>query len=326
MEIPGMPNGLNADVPTVTGNVAARDLGVTLMHEHVIHRISNYSHRSDNTCVDVDLAAQELRIFRDRGGGTVCDVTPIGVGRDPSALREVSERSGVHIVTAVGLYDPCTYPDEVRGASREQIADFLVREAQRDDVGIPAGFLGEVYSHNEEHSDWRRYRLTEEETRVFRAFADAHRRTGLFISTHASIGRHGVAQLRVLVEAGADPQRVIIGHCDAQAHDDIEIDLEYCRLLLAEGACLEFDMFGWEELLPDALRFERVAALVREGYTDRLFLSMDTCRLSQLHRFNGRGFDYLFTHVLPGLRAAGVSEQAIQQMTVVNPARILCRN
>ena len=113
-----MRNDLTPDVPTVTGRVPAIELGVTLMHEHVIHRISNYSHKNDNTCVDVDLAAEELMIFRDKGGGTVCDVTPIGVGRDPLALREVSERSGVHIVSAVGLYDPCTYPEEIRGAAR----------------------------------------------------------------------------------------------------------------------------------------------------------------------------------------------------------------
>lgn len=318
-----MRNDLMAPVPTVTGRVPATELGVTLMHEHVIHRISNYSHKSDNTCIDVDLAAEELILFREKGGGTVCDVTPMGVGRDPLALREVSEKSGVHIVSAVGLYDPCTYPDGVRGAAREQIADFLVREAEGGESRVPAGFLGEVYSHNEDHSDWKRYQLTEEEVRVFRAFADAQRRTGLFISTHASIGRHGVAQLRALVDAGADAQRVIIGHCDAQGHDDINIDLEYFHLLLAEGACLEFDMFGWEELLPDARRSERVAALVKEGHTHRIFLSMDTCRLSQLHRFNGRGFDYLFTSVLPGLRAAGVQESEIDQMTVANPARML---
>lgn len=325
----GSPAGsgdARARVRTVWGDVEARLLGVTLPHEHVIHRISNQSHNPDNTCVDTRLAAEELVLFRKAGGGTVCDVTPIGVGRDPQALREVSRLSGVHIVSGLGLYEFSVWPQELRRMSVAELSDFLLREAEGASGGVPAGLLGEVSSHNEaQHADWRRYRLSEEETAVFRAVARAQRRSGLAVSTHASLGRAGVAQLRTLADAGGDPQRVVIGHCDAQTHEDIALDLDYYHALLREGACLEFDLFGWEQLAPDARRFQRVAALVREGVTDRLLLSTDTCRRSQLHRYGGRGFDYLFAHVLPGLRRAGVSEEAVRQMTVVNPARILAR-
>ncbi len=147
--------------------------------------------------------------------------------------------------------------------------------------------------------------------------------TGPVDSTHASVGRHGVAQLRTLIEAGGDPQRVVIGHCDAQAHDDIDRDLAYYHVLLDEGAQLEFDLFGWDELLPDTQRCQRIAVLVREGFSDRLLISTDTCRRSQLQQLGGRGFVYLFTHVIPGLREAGVPGDAITQMTTTNPARML---
>ena len=71
------------------------NLGVVLPHEHAIHRITIHSGKADNTMVDVELLAEELRLFKAAGGGTICDVTPVNVGRDPAALREVSRRSRI---------------------------------------------------------------------------------------------------------------------------------------------------------------------------------------------------------------------------------------
>jgi predicted metal-dependent phosphotriesterase family hydrolase len=52
-----------------------------------------------------------------------------------------------------------------------------------------------------------------------------------------------------LIDAGADPRKVVIGHCDAMAHrGDIASDMEYFHWLLERVAWLEFDMFGWTEL------------------------------------------------------------------------------
>lgn len=95
---------------TVTGEVPIAELGVTLPHEHLIHRLSIHSGKPDNTCVDTDLMAEELRYFREAGGSTVCDVTPVGVGRDPSALRELSRSSSVNIISGLGLYQLEVWP------------------------------------------------------------------------------------------------------------------------------------------------------------------------------------------------------------------------
>ncbi len=311
---------------TVTGEVPVAELGITLPHEHIIHRLSIHSGNPDNTFVDVSLVAEELSHFRSSGGSTVCDVTPVGVGRDPGALREVSRISGVNVISGMGVYQRDVWPSELAAMSETALADFLVREALGESTGIAAGLLGEIACHNEDHSDWRKYQLLEEEKMLFRAVADAHRRTGLTISTHASLGRAGVAQVQLLLAADADPGRIVIGHCAAQGHGDPALDFDYYHTLLAEGVFIEFDLFGWQDLLPDAQRCQRIAGLVDEGFADRILLSTDTCRLSQLHRHGGRGFDYLFTNVLPGLRDHGVSDEDIHTMTVTNPARIFTSN
>lgn len=312
-------------VQAVTGEISPENLGPTLIHEHVIHNLGLHSGKADNLVDDVDLMAEELAAFREAGGRTICDLTPLGVGRDPRALKEVAVRTGVNIVSGMGLYQLEVVPPEILSWSREELADFFVREAAGGEAGIPAGIFGEIASHNEDHADWRQYRLLDKETEIFQAVADAQQRTGLSIYTHASFGRAGVAQLRVLTEAGALPERIVIGHCDALTHEDMKKDMSYYHLLLDGGVCPAFDMFSWDEVASDADRFERLAALAGEGFADRILISTDTCRLSQLHTNGGRGFDYLFTDVMPRLREAGVEEADIHQITVENPARILTK-
>ena len=294
-------SGTSVAVRTVLGDIDPAELGITLMHEHPIHRLSIHSGKDDNTCVDVDLVAQELVRFREAGGGTVCDVTPVNVGRDPAALMEASRRSGVHIVSAVGLYQLEVWSDEMLAMSRGELADYIVREAEGGATGVLAGFFGEIASHNEiDQADWRAYRLWDKEEEVFRAVTDAQHRTGLFISAHAAFGRNGVA------------------------HDDPALDFDYYDQILGFGAMLEFDLFGWQDVFfDDNLRIARLAELVKRGHADSVLLATDTCRLSQLHANGGRGFDFLLTWIIPALREAGVAEPDIRKMTLTNPTQVL---
>jgi predicted metal-dependent phosphotriesterase family hydrolase len=312
-------------VTAVTGEVPPGVLGVTLAHEHVLHQISLSSGKPDNTCVDREIMVEELLRFKAAGGGAVCDVTPAGLGRDPAGLREISKRSGVTIVSGMGLYTVETLPEAVKGLPQKKLADYLVGQAEGEGTGIRAGLIGEIASHNENHSDRQKYRLTEREEEIFLAVAEAQRRTGLCVSTHASLGRGGPAQVQALLKGGADPKRVIIGHCDAQSHPEPDKDMDYYHRLLEEGVMLSFDLFGWEGLMPDETRCRRIGALAAQGFSDRILISTDTCRCSQLHRFGGRGFDYLFHSVIPRFLQAGTSEATIRQMTVLNPARMLAR-
>ena len=318
-------SGTSVAVRTVLGDIDPAELGITLMHEHPIHRLSIHSGKDDNTWVDVDLVAQELVRFREAGGGTVCDVTPVNVGRDPAALMEASRRSGVHIVSAVGLYQLEVWSDEMLAMSRGELADYIVREAEGGATGVPAGFLGEIASHNEiDQADWRAYRLWDKEEEIFRS---SHRRTTPHGSVHfhpCPFGRNGVAQLRVIAAAGGDTSRVIIGHCDDMAHDDPALDFDYYDQILGFGAMLEFELFGWQDVFfDDNVRIARLAELVKRGHADSVLLATDTCRLSQLHANGGRGFDFLLTWILPALREAGVGEPDIRKMTVTNPTRVL---
>ena len=49
-------------------------------------------------------AVSELKLFQQAGGGTVCDVTTMGIRCKPEALPQISRESGVHIVMGAGYY------------------------------------------------------------------------------------------------------------------------------------------------------------------------------------------------------------------------------
>ena len=63
--------------------------------------------------------------------------------------------------------------------------------------------------------------------------------------------------------------------------------------------------------------------LADAGHLDRLLLSTDRCRLSELKVRGGPGYDHLLRSFVPRLRQSGFDEAAIRRMVVENPARIL---
>lgn len=314
-------------IKTVCGEIPDDQLGATLTHEHLYVDLSIHSGNPDNIVTDETLVIRELAVFREAGGQSILEMTPIGLSRNPQALRRISEASGVHIVEGISFYQENTYPQWVHTATVIEIADFFVRQIEEGDKGVCAGFLGEITSHNEDDPNPRNYTLHEDEGRVFQAAAQAQQRTGVAISTHASMGRGGHAQLDLLEDNGADLSRVVIGHCDTYGHEDEEVDMRYYHPILERGAVVEFDLIGWDAdwlgIITDDLRAKRLATLIDQGYVDQLVISTDTCRLSHMRANGGRGFDFIWRNFLPRLRCLGVTDGDIHRLLVDNPRRLI---
>ena len=311
-----MPGG---QVQTVLGRVPAADLGFVLPHEHTGIQLWQIPNRWDywELTPDDALILPELATFRAGGGGTLVDLTLPGVGRDPLRLRRYAQASGIHIVMGTGWYRTAYYPVEalIDRRSVDDLADELVREIESGVGGtdIRPGIIGEIGTDK----PW----LTALEERVHRAAGRAARRTGLAITTHSVMSPVGLAQLRVFEDEGVDPGRVVIGHADSYP------SLDHYLEIIRRGANLEFDFLGMSFTPMERHGEPRIVDLARElierGHADRLLLSQDVCHNSQLTAYGGNGYVHLFATFLPQLRAAGVPESAIHQMTVLNPARIL---
>ncbi len=332
---------------TVTGPVDPATLGVTLIHEHVlmdslpllaVHgyateatgpydaahaaeaRWNPGTHPDNYRVTDRDTAVEELGYLVASGGGTIVDVTPLELGRDPGGLAEVAARTGLHIVMGGGHYLGPLHAPELATRSASDIADALIAE-WRDGVagtGIRPGILGEIGTSDPPLPG---------ELRVLQAVAIASRATGLAISVHLHPwGRTGELVADTLLDAGAAPDRVVLGHLTT-AHDD----RPYLERLATRGTGLAFDLFGFDHSLLGAGRYPpsdadvaaTVIRLVRDGLGGRLFLSQDVGVRSRLRRYGGWGYDHLLRHVVPLLSAGGLARTDIDQLLVANPRRIL---
>jgi phosphotriesterase-related protein len=308
-------------VTTVLGPVVPDAIGITLMHEHLIHEVEQEPFE------DESIAIAELRAFREAHGHTVVDLTTVGIGGPrPEALARIASATGLAIVAGTGFYLEDLIPDDVRALRADALFDRLSRDLT---IGFPgstirAGIIGEIGCGTRTGST-----ITSFGERVLRAAGRAQLATSATITIHTQVdlGPQGLWVLDVLADSGADLSRVVLAHCDAR------IDPPYWRSLIERGAVLEFSAIGRTRHAGTLLdgttvptREERVSAvaeLVASGFAERLLLSHDVCERSHLHRFGGGGFASLLVEIVPRLRLAGVSAEAVRTMLVDNPARLL---
>jgi len=298
-------------VNTVLGPISPDDLGVTLTHEHIFIDLRFDGTGVDGVLDDVDLAIDELRRFKDAGGGAVVDVTNKYLGRNGAGLMRVARETGLHIVASTGYYRTIYYPPHVNELTINKLADVMVDELARgiDGTDATAGIIGELAT--------QRDFITPPEERVFRAAARAHKKTGAPLSTHTWLETLAQDQLDLFEDEGVDLSHVIIGHMGDLSH------LDNVHAVLARGANVQFDHVGMEHFQRDRQRVKNVCQLVQEGFAGRLLLSHDVCYKHLLHWYDGPGYDHMLTSFVPALRAAGVSEDAITTMLIDNPRRLL---
>jgi phosphotriesterase-related protein len=302
-------------VQTVLGPVAPGDLGFTLPHEHTKCSLWWIENRWDywELIGDEPRINEELAAYQALGGGTLVDVTPIGIGRDLTRLARLSQATGLHIVAGAGWYRQAYYPAEARIDRRsiDDLADEIVQEFI--DGPVRPGIIGEIGTDK----PW----VTAQEERVFRAAARAALRTGASVTTHAVQSDVGLAQLTILEDEGLDPARIVIGHCDSHPR------IEHWREIVRRGAHVEADFLGMSftplERAGEPKVVELISTLLNEGFEKQILLSQDVCHDSQLASYGGNGYTYLQKSFLPRLVAAGVNAATIKTITVENPARLL---
>jgi len=301
-------------IMTVLGPVNSEELGVTLPHEHIIVDLRHSVMGFDAILDDADLAVEEVRAYKEAGGGTIVEMTNACMGRDIQALKRISLESGVHVVACTGYYTEPYYPREVYELSTDKLADKMVAELTVgiDGTDIKAGIIAEIGT--------RRDFINPAEERVFRAAARAHLRTGAAISTHTYIEQLTQDQLDILEDEGVDLNRVIIGHLGNYRN------MDRLRAIAARGAYLQLDHIGFEVNQRDHQRAKTIARLIDEGYVSQMLISMDICMKSRLHWFGGTGYDYLLKDFISLLTAEGVGDEALDIITVKNPQRVLAFN
>ncbi|MBC7341035.1 MAG: phosphotriesterase-related protein [Clostridia bacterium] len=311
-------------VNTVLGPVSPEDLGITLMHEHIVFGYPGWY--GDATLAPPDRQAalkagiELMQQLKDYGVKTFVDATPNEAGRDPELYREISEKTGVNIICATGFY----YEEEGAPAYfkfRSNFADIIaeiyemfVKEITEGigRTGIRAGVIKLASSKG---------MITDYEKAFFRAAAKAQKETGVPIITHTQEGTMGPEQADLLLREGADPSRIMIGHMSDNT------DIRYHLDVLNQGVYIGFDRMGLQGLVGcpmDRERYACIIGLIGIGYGDKIMISHDT-----IAHWLGRPFalpevalpliaewhpTHLFKNIIPALRKAGITEEQISSL------------
>jgi phosphotriesterase-related protein len=341
---------LAGQVQTVLGAIAADAMGVTLAHEHLLIDFKvmfaepaaaadrgrawepvslanlgwvrqNFNANLDNLrLVDEQVARDEIGLFRDAGGRTVVDPTPVSLARDPAALARIARATGLNVVMGAGYYVAAAHPPDMDARSVEDLARELVGDVTVGvgDTGVRSGLLGEI------GCTWP---WTDNEKKVVRAAVLAQRETGAPLMIHP--GRHPRAPFEIaefVDKTGGDLRRTIMCHICRTIADVREV-----VALARTGLWLEYDLFGLEnsyypynpsfDMPNDGGRMAHVLALLEAGHGDRLLLSHDIAYKTSLVKYGGYGYHHLLVNVVPRLRMKGVDDAGLRRLFVENPAR-----
>jgi phosphotriesterase-related protein len=342
---------------TVLGLVNGNELGITLPHEHLftdisfhmveptepeLHKLAHekispenlwfarhhmFSSEDNMVLDDEDLAIREATYFREAGGKTIVDLTPIGVGRNPAGLVNVAKSTGLNIIMGTSYYIALSHEPEMgmQSKTRDNIAEEFIREIREGvgDTGIKAGLIGEI------GCSWP---LEDVEKKVLQAAAIVQQATGAAICIHPGAYEGApLEHVQLLKEVGADLSRVIISHMTRS----IPSDAKKTRSKLAEKGCyLAFDLFGREGCLPaslisgydrvtDVTRIYQIMDLIRDGFLEQILISHDRCFKVMLRSYGGGGYSFILKNTIPEMLKKGIIKEQIHTILVENPKRVL---
>lgn len=283
--------------------------GYTLMHEHIFIDLSGIKKLDDCRLDCKNETIEEFKELYKNGVRNVVEVTNIGMGRDISYIQEVSEKSGINVICATGFYKELFYPEFVYEKNEKELSEIMKKDILEgiNSTGKKAGIIGEIGSSKEI--------ITETELKVFKAAIITHLGTGVPITTHTSLGTMGHEQVKLFKEYKVDLNKIVIGHVDLTGN------VEYILEMLYNGVYVEFDTIGKNNYLADDIRVEMLKEIEKRDLIDRVFLSLDITRKSNMKYNGGIGYNYIFDVFIPKLKEAGIKDDSIEKMLKSNPER-----
>ena len=298
-------------INTVTGPIPVSKMGLTLIHEHILVDFIGADKISSERWERAKVVAKMLPYLQNLkrlGVKTLVECTPAYLGKDPLLLRELSEKSGVQILTNTGYYgavDNKFLPAHAHTETADQLADRWVREYETgiDETGIKPGFI-KISVNPGPLSDLHRKLIT--------AAARTHKRTGLTIYSHTGPYVPAFEQIEVLKQEGVPPGAFVWVH--AQGNNMVH----YARAV-REGAWISLD--GLDNSNVD--NYAQTLLLMKENkFLHRTLLSHDAGWYDPAKPDGGtigRDFTVLFTKLMPVLNRQGFTRKDWQQILVENP-------
>lgn len=312
-----LPASLRAEVEaqkvmTVEGSIRAGQMGLTLIHEHILVDFigaDDYdTGRWDREEVVVKVLPY-LQEVKELGCETLVECTPAYLGRDVQLLQELAEKSGLQILTNTGYYgarDNQHLPEHAFTESAEALAQRWIGEYEEgiDGTGIRPGFMKIGVNPGS---------LSDLHKKLVRAAAITHKATGLTIASHTGPALPAFEEMAILEEEGLDLSSFIWVH--AQNERDTNKHIEAA----ARGAWVSLDGVHRDRI---NWYLEVLSNLKLAGLLDKVLLSHDAgwYRPGEPEGGDFRPYTDLFDYLIPAMENRAFTNREIRTILKKNPA------
>lgn len=296
---------------SVKGKINVSDLGMTLIHEHVLVDFIGADKITPDRWRHEDVIKKVLPYLlgiKKRGIQSLLECTPAYLGRDVLLLQKLADKSGLNILTNTGYYgasDNKYLPAFALTETAEQLARRWINEFEHgiDGTKIKPGFIKTGVNSGP---------LSAIHRKLIEAAAITHLKSGLTICSHTGPALPAEQEIEILKKAGVSPAAFVWVHANGSNNDFEKIGQSGCWISL-DG--VNEDNVG------------KIAALIiflkSEGFLKQILLSHDAgwYRPGEPEGGDFRGYTAIPDKLLPLLESKGLSDSEITQMIVTNPAK-----
>jgi predicted metal-dependent phosphotriesterase family hydrolase len=312
---------LTGYIMTVRGKLKTNEAGNFLPHEHTLTDFTGAEKVKQpqyDRKMAFDFLLPHLQKLKATGIDTLVECTPAYIGRDVLLLRQLSEASGIHILTNTGYYAAVDFkylPAHAYTESSAQLSDRWLGEWRNgiDGTGIRPGFMKLGVGSAP---------LKAMEKKLILAAALAHLKSGLKIAIHTGDGAAAAEELELLETAGVNADAMIWVHAQNDGAGKYHIDLA------KKGCWISLDGFngstesvakytGYLKAFKTAGLLHKVLISHDDGFA--VVKKGDAVGFEQFQNGNKNPYDAVQGILKPALISGGFNETELMQITRNNP-------
>lgn len=305
-------------INTVLGEITPDKLGVTLMHEHITWDWDGAESKNQYSIDEVvNTMLPFLLELKKSGCDTLVEATTLGAGKDVNVLIECAKKSGLNIITNIGVWDggdkPQKYtPNLIKGKKIDEIVDIWSTEYFKGITGtnVKPSFIKIAIGDTGE--------ITKFQDMILRAAVRTSIKTNLPIQCHTFSANSAIHAVNIIEEENLPLNKFIWVHADGEENMNI------IKQLAQKGIWIEFDClartqdFSWH--------IQAIKKIIDEGMSGRLLVSQDAGTFYYGKKnTESTIFSYsrLFKEFIPLCKEHGIPQTLIDELLKSNPLKVL---